>query len=44
MGIDLQEVIYTYQAGTPFEGSALFGEDLEIVDGSYTDIIGNTGS
>ncbi len=34
MGIHLQEVSYTYQAGTPFEGRALFGVDLEIVDGS----------
>ncbi|HEM2662455.1 TPA: energy-coupling factor transporter ATPase [Streptococcus suis] len=44
MGIDLQEVSYTYQAGTPFEGRALFGVDLEIVDGSYTALIGHTGS
>lgn len=44
MGIRLQEVSYTYQAGTPFEGRALFGVDLEIKDGSYTAIIGHTGS
>ena len=44
MGIHLQKVSYTYQAGTPFEGRALFGVDLEIVDGSYTALIGNTGS
>lgn len=44
MGIHLQEVSYTYQAGTPFEGRALFGVDLEIVDGSYTSLIGHTGS
>ena len=44
MGIHLQEVSYTYQAGTPFEGRALFGVDLEIVDGSYTALIGHTGS
>lgn len=44
MGIHLQEVSYTYQAGTPFEGRALFGLDLEIVDGSYTALIGHTGS
>ena len=43
MGIHLQEVSYTYQAGTPFEGRALFGVDLEIVDGSYTALIGHTG-
>ena len=44
MGIHLQKVSYTYQAGTPFEGRALFGLDLEIVDGSYTALIGHTGS
>lgn len=44
MGIDLQAVSFTYQAGTPFEGRALFGVDLEIVDGSYTALIGHTGS
>lgn len=44
MGIHLQKVSYTYQAGTPFEGRALFGVDLEIVDGSYTALIGHTGS
>ncbi|NQN51767.1 energy-coupling factor transporter ATPase [Streptococcus suis] len=44
MEIHLQEVSYTYQAGTPFEGRALFGVDLEIVDGSYTALIGHTGS
>lgn len=44
MGISLQQVGYTYQAGTPFEGQALFGVDLEIADGSYTALIGHTGS
>lgn len=44
MGIDLQEVSYTYQKDTPFEGRALFGVDAEIKDGSYTAIIGHTGS
>lgn len=44
MGITLQQVSYTYQAGTPFEGRALFGVDVEIVDGSYTALIGHTGS
>lgn len=44
MGITLQQVSYTYQAGTPFEGRALFGVDLEIVEGSYTALIGHTGS
>lgn len=44
MGISLQEVGYTYQAGTPFEQRALFGVDLEIVAGSYTALVGHTGS
>ncbi|MBF0778316.1 energy-coupling factor transporter ATPase [Streptococcus cuniculi] len=44
MGITLQQVDYTYQANTPFEGRALFGVDLEIVDGSFTALIGHTGS
>ena len=44
MVIHLQKVSYTDQAGTPFEGRALFGVDLEIVDGSYTALIGHTGS
>ncbi|BAQ25324.1 energy-coupling factor transporter ATPase [Streptococcus troglodytae] len=44
MGINLQEVSYTYQAGTPFEGRALFDVSLEIKDGSFTAFIGHTGS
>lgn len=44
MGIHLQQVSYTYQPGTPFEGRALFDVDLTISDGSYTAIIGHTGS
>lgn len=44
MAISLQEVSYVYQAGTPFEGRALFGVDLEIVAGSYTALVGHTGS
>lgn len=44
MGIILQKVSYTYQAGTPFEGRALFDVDLEIKDGSFTAFIGHTGS
>ncbi|CRH85044.1 putative peptide ATP-binding component of ABC transporter [Chlamydia trachomatis] len=44
MGITLQQVSYTYQAGTPFEGCALFDVDLEIKDGSYTALVGHTGS
>ena len=44
MGITLKNVSYTYQAGTPFEGPALFDVNLEITDGSYTALIGHTGS
>ena len=44
MGITLKNVSYTYQAGTPFEGRALFDINLEIKDGSYTAFIGHTGS
>ncbi|HFI0149371.1 TPA: energy-coupling factor transporter ATPase [Streptococcus suis] len=44
MAITLQEVSYTYQAGTPFEGRALFGINLEVADGSYTALVGHTGS
>ena len=44
MGITLKNVSYTYQAGTPFEGPALFDVNLEIKDGSYTALIGHPGS
>lgn len=44
MDIVLQDVSYTYQADTPFEGRALFGVDMEIKEGSYTALIGHTGS
>lgn len=44
MGITLEGVNYTYQAGTPFEGRALFDINLIIKEGSYTAFIGHTGS
>ena len=44
MGITLENVSYTYQAGTPFENPALFEVNLEIKDGSYTALVGHTGS
>lgn len=44
MGITLKNVDYTYQAGTPFEGRALFNINLSITEGSYTAFIGHTGS
>ena len=44
MGISLENVSYIYQAGTPFEGRALFEMTTTIKDGSYTAFIGHTGS
>lgn len=44
MGINFQNVSYTYQQGTPFEGRALFDIALEIKEHSYTAFIGHTGS
>lgn len=44
MGIHLSHVSYTYQAGTPFAGPALFDVNLDIKKGSYTALIGHTGS
>ncbi|EIF38701.1 MULTISPECIES: energy-coupling factor transporter ATPase [Streptococcus] len=44
MGIILDNVSYTYQEGTPFASSALSDVSLSIEDGSYTAIIGHTGS
>lgn len=44
MGITLEQVNFTYQAGTPFEGPALFDIDMEIVDKSFTALVGHTGS
>jgi len=44
MGITLESVNYTYQAGTPFEWRALFDINLSIKEGSYTAFIGHTGS
>ncbi|MGT2887851.1 energy-coupling factor transporter ATPase [Streptococcus didelphis] len=44
MAVHFQDVSFTYQAGTPFEGRALFNVNLDIVDGSYTAFIGHTGS
>jgi len=44
MGISLKNVSYIYQAGTPFEGRALFDMTTTVKDGSYTAFIGHTGS
>ena len=44
MGSILDNVSYTYQEGTPFASAALSDVSLTIEDGSYTAIIGHTGS
>jgi len=44
MEIRFEDVEYTYQKGTPFESRALYNIDLTIRDGSYTAIVGHTGS
>ena len=44
MDIRFQDVSYTYQKNTPFESRALYDIDLTISDGSYTAIVGHTGS
>lgn len=42
--IKAENVNYIYQQGTPFERQALYNINLEIPDGSFTAIIGHTGS
>ncbi|GBG96800.1 energy-coupling factor ABC transporter ATP-binding protein [Lactococcus termiticola] len=42
--IEFQAVNYSYQLKTPFESRALFDIDLKVASGSYTAIIGHTGS
>ena len=44
MGIALENVSFTYQEGTPLASSALSDVSLTIEDGSYTALIGHTGS
>jgi energy-coupling factor transport system ATP-binding protein len=44
MAIHFDKVTYTYQPNTPFESRALFDIDLDIVDGSFTALVGHTGS
>ena len=44
MGIILDNVSYTYPEGTPFASAALSDVSLTIEDGSYTAIIGHTGT
>ena len=44
MGIALENVSFTYQEGTPLALTALSDVSLTIEDGSYTALIGHTGS
>lgn len=44
MDITFEKVGYTYQKGTPFESRALYDIDFNIKDGSYTALVGHTGS
>lgn len=44
MDITFEKVGYTYQKGTPFENRALYDIDFQIKDGSYTALVGHTGS
>jgi len=44
MPIRFNDVFYTYQANSPFKSEALKGVSLDIRDGSFTCIVGHTGS
>lgn len=44
MAIEFKHVSYTYQAGTPFEQQALDDISVKIMDGSFTALVGHTGS
>lgn len=44
MGIALENVSFMYQEGTPLASTALSDVSLTIEDGSYTALIGHTGS
>ncbi len=44
MDIIFQDVGFAYSAGSPFESRALYDVSLQIPDGSYTALIGHTGS
>ena len=44
MGIALENVSFTYQEGTPLASTALSDVSFTIEDGSYTALIGHTGS
>lgn len=44
MEIQFNKVNYTYQPNTPFENKVLYDINFTIEDGSYTAIVGHTGS
>lgn len=44
MSIELKEVTYCYMPGTPYERYALRQVSASIQDGSFTAIVGHTGS
>lgn len=44
MSIEINHLEHVYNAGTPFEHSALHGIDLSIPEGKVTAVIGQTGS
>ena len=44
MPIRFNDVFYTYQANSPFKSEALKDVSLDIKDGSFTCIVGHTGS
>lgn len=44
MSIEIKDLEYTYNPGSPFEHQALKGIDLSIPEGKVTAIIGQTGS
>ena len=44
MAIEFKHVSYTYQVGTPFEQQALDDISVKIADGSFTALVGHTGS
>ncbi|WP_034551745.1 energy-coupling factor ABC transporter ATP-binding protein [Carnobacterium funditum] len=44
MDIIFEKVGFTYQKGTPFENRALYDIDMVIKEGSFTALVGHTGS
>ena len=44
MDIRFEQVGFTYQPNSPFEQRVLFDIDLAIKEGSYTALVGHTGS